>query len=352
MNKAIKRMALGLLATALLAGCEPVPKDPPPRAETGQRIRGNVDSYDINPYFFTHGDQVFQELLDRALKLRQATLAFLEQSDEHHWQILKEQWLSCHQQWHKSSFYLASGQQYPASLPALTSAMRWLHATPITPGFLDGIPDYPKGGIVFDTTVVIEAKSIRSQHQHFSKEEVATGLHAMEFFLWGKQLSDYNQGRAITQEEIFRGLEQEQLPTPRRRAYLALLSGLIVEDIRKLKHDWSSSANRLNRLQPKQKRQLATGNGIRQLSTLIDQLKDNHSAFNQDLNWQVAQLVGIEESINHEDFSLTTAIELIEAIRNNPDDVARAIQRDQLSQQLSQAIEQLKAIKPSAQEPK
>ena len=340
----LQRMVFGLLALTMIAACEPTAKEPPPRAETGQRIRGEIDTFTIDPAFFERGAQALQAQLDSSLALRLAAQRFLDKNDETHWQQLRDQWIASHNQWHNSQFYLASSQQYPSSLPALTRAARNVHSTPITPGFIDGIPGYPKSGIVFDITVPITAKDLRSQHQSYSKEEVSIGLHAMEFLLWGKQLSDYSEARSITQEEVFRGIKQEQLPTPRRRAYLLLLTELIVEDSRQLVADWADSTQRLNRLRPNQKRKLISGNAIQQLSLLVNRPEYNHAEYSQDLSWQSALLSGTEQGVANPALSLKTAMELHAQLQASTDTVERSALQAQLTQLLAKAIVSLQSL--------
>ena len=339
-----KRVILSLLAAVFISGCEPTAKEPPPRAETGQRERGTVDHYQIDPAFFTRGEQSLQQLVNSQLALRQATQAFLGNSDEQRWQALRQQWIKSHQQWHRSHFYLASSQQYPSLLPALTLAASNLHSTPISPGFIDGIPGYPTSGIVFDITVPMTTKALRGQHQSYSKEEVSIGLHAMEFLLWGNQLSDYRDGRSITQEEVFRGITQSQLPTPRRRDYLLLLTEMMVEDSRQLQLDWESGTQRMMRLRPSQKRHLVSGNGIRQLALLVNKPEHNHAQYSQDLSWQAALIDGVEKGIGQAGFSLQTAVELQQQLRDNSDAIERSAQQHQLTKLLAQAIVTLESL--------
>ena len=340
----LKPMALCLITALFMTGCEPTAKEPKPRLESGQRLRGAVDHHEIDPAFFSRGEQSLQQLINSTQALRQATQAFLTNSNQQQWLALRQQWLQSHNQWHLSQFYIASSQQYPSLLPALTQASRNLHSTPISPGFIDGIPGYPKSGIVFDITVPITAKAIRTQHQSYTKEEVSIGLHAMEFLLWGNTLTDYSEGRSINQEEVFRGIKQNQLPTPRRRDYLLLLTEMMVEDSRQLLTDWNNSAQRMQRLRPNQKRHLVTGNGIKQLELLVNRPELNHAEYSQDLSWQAALLEGVEQGISQQQFSLQQAINLQQQMRNNSDAVERSAQQHQLTTLLTQAILTLESL--------
>jgi putative iron-regulated protein len=336
------RTLLTLLLAGLLAACEPTPKEAPPRAETGQRIRGEVDQFDIDPAFFQRGNQALAALVEASETLRQSNRAFLADSNLKTWQQLREDWLEAHRHWHYSSYFLASSDQFPASLPALTHGMRQLHAVPVTPGYIDIIPGYPNSGLISDITVELTPENLRKQHQSYSREEVAIGFHAMEFLLWGKQLSDYTEGREITQAEIFRGLTEAQLPTPRRRQYLAQLADLLVEDSHQLQRDWRNSPQRLGRLQAKQKRQLLAVNGIMRLQELL-QSQQNHPQFSQDLSWQEAAMRGVEEGLALENFSLSKAIASHQRMRASSDHVTRTAEQQALNEHLQRAISQLQA---------
>ncbi|HEY4344999.1 MAG TPA: imelysin family protein [Parvibaculum sp.] len=108
-----------------------------------------------------------------------------------------------------------------------------LNAWPLNEAFIDYTKGDPKSGIINDTSIKISQKSIRDRDQVSDEADVTTGFHAVEFLLWGQDLSatgpgarpasDYKKGDAIKD---------------RRRLYLTTVTDGIVEDLLWLSAQW------------------------------------------------------------------------------------------------------------------
>ncbi|MBF68440.1 MAG: hypothetical protein CMQ29_12175 [Gammaproteobacteria bacterium] len=93
-----------------------------------------------------------------------------------------------------------------------------IDAWPITPGFLDTLPQYPQSGIVADVSLPLNVDSIQKQHGFSDPLEVALGFHAIQLLL-DRPVRDYN-GAA------------EQIK--RRRELLRLQSEILLGDLQAL----------------------------------------------------------------------------------------------------------------------
>ena len=245
--------------------------------------------------FITESGEALEQLQMQAKALTQASETFIIQRTLPHWEQLKQQWLISHKQWHFTVFYL---QAFGIPSPLLNN----IHATPVSPGYLDAIEGYPYSGIIYDQHLPINSASIREQHRRFSDEEVALGIHALEFFIWGREISHYTDEREIKQAQTINGLKQQQLPTPRRAAYLKLLTSLWQQDIEKLQHFWKKNNHTLKTL-----------NFNVFLSQRIGALAENkHCQFSHDLSWQLAVLKAAQAFVNTSE-QLTPLISYIES---------------------------------------
>ena len=125
---------------------------------------------------------------------------------------------------------------------------------PILPGYIDYVAEYPESGIVNDMTVTLEAANLRQQHGEFDINEAVTGLHVIEFLLWGenkdgipRQLADFEPQLEPSAQQRNDGLTVPDLSNNRRRLLLSILANIASEDIEKLRSIWSLSAAELRR---------------------------------------------------------------------------------------------------------
>ncbi len=108
-----------------------------------------------------------------------------------------------------------------------------LNAWPLNEAFIDYVKGNPKAGIINDTSIPITEKSIRERDQVSDESDVTTGFHAVEFLLWGQDMSltgpgdrpasDYTAGDPIKE---------------RRRLYLKTVTQDIVDDLLWLSAQW------------------------------------------------------------------------------------------------------------------
>lgn len=154
--------------------------------------------------------------------------------------------------WHNAAaayekFYLFTrlGLAAPLVFKPLLNHHNPIAAWPILPGYLDSFGAHAMSGLVFDVTVPINSNTVRAQHGLTDSEEVALGLYALEYLLFGEN----NQRgplvfQAITQlsdqykESGFENVNE--LPRNRRRALMKLQAQMITNDLSLLRSLWDS----------------------------------------------------------------------------------------------------------------
>ena len=183
--------------------------------------------------FMAAGDDALHQFHQHCQQLHGAIQRFLEDSSEANWQALQPLWRQAHNHWHGSAFFVAAIDQRPLALAHINRLLAGIHSAPIMPGYLDSIDGYPYSGLVNDTTVPMTAQAIREQHQRFDRSEITLGLHALEFFLWSRPLTDFQISTAGTADNL-------RQTRQRRRAMLSLLGELLVTDSGQLAQLWSS----------------------------------------------------------------------------------------------------------------
>ena len=110
-------------------------------------------------------------------------------------------------------------------LQALTTPLiASVYSTPILPGYVDYLVQYPNSGIVNDITLTLSELSLRGQQGLTDSGEVSIGFEVIAFILMGEQR--YNQSLAPRPSNDF-----EEPHANRRREYLRIAVSLLQQDL-------------------------------------------------------------------------------------------------------------------------
>ncbi len=107
-----------------------------------------------------------------------------------------------------------------------------LNAWPLDEAYIDYVQGNPDAGIVNNAGIEITKDALTSKNQADDEADVATGYHAIEFLLWGQDLSLETAGmRPVS--------DYEDTPeNARRRTYLKVVTNLLVDDLKYLVDEW------------------------------------------------------------------------------------------------------------------
>lgn len=109
-----------------------------------------------------------------------------------------------------------------------------MNAWPLNEAYIDGVEGAPDSGLVNDPTVSLAREDLLARNQRDDEAEVTTGWHAIEFLLWGQDLSAEGPGQRAVED--FLG---EAPAVARRRVYLDLVTALLVDDLESLVDAWT-----------------------------------------------------------------------------------------------------------------
>ena len=109
-----------------------------------------------------------------------------------------------------------------------------INAWPMDEAYVDYVEDDPEAGIINDTAGVPEITTdvLVAANEEGGETNISTGWHAIEFLLWGQDLSEDGPGaRPVT--------DYTTSPTAERRAaYLTAVTDLLVDDLTASRDQW------------------------------------------------------------------------------------------------------------------
>lgn len=113
-----------------------------------------------------------------------------------------------------------------------------INAWPMDESFVDSVEGKPKSGLINNRKFVINKKNLSAQNERGGEENIATGWHAIEFFLWGQDLSETGPG-----DRNFEDFVDGKSPNAdRRRQYLNVVTELLIDDLTTLVKAWAPDA--------------------------------------------------------------------------------------------------------------
>lgn len=182
----------------------------------------------------TYADVVFAAYdanVTAATELHDAIDAFVEAPSEDGLQAAKDAWLSARDVYGPTEvFRFYDG---PIDNPD-DGPEGQINAWPMDEAYVDYTEDDPTAGLVADTETLpeITEETITAVNEEGGETNISTGWHAIEFLLWGQDLSEDGPGaRPLTDYTTDANAE-------RRGQYLSALAHLLIDDLEGLAEQW------------------------------------------------------------------------------------------------------------------
>lgn len=113
-----------------------------------------------------------------------------------------------------------------------------INSWPMDEAYVDYVVGKPQSGIINNPKVKINAKALTGLNQRSGEENIATGWHAIEFLLWGQDLSETGPGNRSYEDFV----DGKTPNANRRRDYLKVVSALLVTDMETVTKAWAPDA--------------------------------------------------------------------------------------------------------------
>jgi len=110
-----------------------------------------------------------------------------------------------------------------------------INAWPMDESYVDSVEGKPQAGLINNRKITITKKALAAQNERGGEENIATGWHAIEFLLWGQDLSETGPGNRNFEDFV----DGKKPNADRRRQYLTVVTELLVDDLSFLVKSWA-----------------------------------------------------------------------------------------------------------------
>ena len=186
----------------------------------------------------TYADIVYAsygDSLTLAEELKAAVDAFVADPIEETLASAKDAWLAAQEPYGQTEAY----RFYGGPIDDADGPEGLLNAWPLDEAYVDYVEGAPEAGIInnVDEYPTIDKNLLVSLNEVGAEENISTGYHAIEFLLWGQDLSAETNG----QRPVSDYTDAEN--ADRRGAYLSAAAELLVEHLSGLVEAWSPDAS-------------------------------------------------------------------------------------------------------------
>jgi putative iron-regulated protein len=181
----------------------------------------------------------YEDSLAGAQALQRAVLAFVAAPSEQSLAAARQAWLNAREWYGQTEVF----RFYGGPIDDDRGPEGRINAWPLDEAYIDSVQGKPKSGLVNDPRVVISKANLARLNEEGGEENIATGWHAVEFLLWGQDLSETGPG-SRSHEDFIDGKAPN---AARRRQYLSVVTDLLVDDLRYLAVSWAPSARNYRR---------------------------------------------------------------------------------------------------------
>jgi putative iron-regulated protein len=218
-----KKLAIAGVIAALFGAC-------------GDDGGGSIDSAPVNAAYAANVHANYAESLSKAQMLKTAIDAFVAAPSQTTLDAAKTAWLASREPYGQTEvFRFYDG---PIDNPE-DGPEGAINAWPLDEVFIDYVENMPNAGIINNMQAfpTITKQVIADQNENGGEANISSGYHAIEFLLWGQDLSASGPGvRPFTDYTTLANAD-------RRKQYLSLVTELLVDDLTAVTEAWADGAD-------------------------------------------------------------------------------------------------------------
>ncbi|MCH2225042.1 MAG: hypothetical protein MK066_09765 [Crocinitomicaceae bacterium] len=182
---------------------------------------------------------VYNDSYNLAVSLQTAITTFINNPDQTNFDAAKQAWLDAREPYGQSEiFRFVDG---PIDNPA-DGPEGLINAWPMDEAYVDYVDGNANSGIINDLVnyPTITSAALVAANEFGGETNVSMGFHAIEFLLWGQDLSATTAGTRPYTDFVVGGTASNQ---SRRAQYLQICVDLLVDAINQVKTEWDPNGS-------------------------------------------------------------------------------------------------------------
>ncbi|MDN3575687.1 imelysin family protein [Chitinimonas viridis] len=193
-----------------------------------------VTSASVANHYATLVHAGYEDSLAGAKQLQASIDAFLAAPSEEGLNKARQSWLAAREWYGQTEAF----RFYGGPIDGDNGPEGQINAWPMDEAYVDYVKGKPKAGVVNNAKAKLSREALIGLNEKGGEENISTGWHAIEFLLWGQDLSKDGPGA-----RPFTDFVDGKAPNAdRRRAYLKIVSDLLVDDLASISREWAPNA--------------------------------------------------------------------------------------------------------------
>ncbi|GLR11437.1 insulin-cleaving metalloproteinase outer membrane protein [Chitinimonas prasina] len=193
-----------------------------------------VTSATVANHYATLVHAGYEDSLAGAKQLQASIDAFLAAPSEEGLNKARQSWLAAREWYGQTEAF----RFYGGPIDGDNGPEGQINAWPMDEAYVDYVKGKPKAGVVNNLKAKLSREALIGLNEKGGEENISTGWHAIEFLLWGQDLSKDGPGA-----RPFTDFVDGKAPNAdRRRAYLKIVSDLLVDDLASVSREWAPNA--------------------------------------------------------------------------------------------------------------
>ncbi len=220
MKNTLRALALGVVLSAtspLVTAADPAGPD-----------KGDVSGVLVQYADIVHA--TYDDTLQSAQVMQKAIDAFLAQPSAESQQTAQKAWRDAREFYGQTEAF----RFYGGPIDGENGPEPRMNSWPMDESYVDYVQGQADSGLINNPGFVINRANVIGQNERGGEENIASGWHAIEFLLWGQDLSETGPGN-----RSFTDFVDGKMPNAdRRRQYLKVVTDLLVDDLTAVAREW------------------------------------------------------------------------------------------------------------------
>lgn len=173
----------------------------------------------------------YEDSVTSAKAMQKAIEAFLASPSDSAYQEARLKWQEAREYYGQTEAF----RFYGGPIDGEDGPEGQLNAWPLDEAYIDYVKGNETAGLINDPSVSLTVETLSSMNERGGEENVSTGWHAIEFMLWGQDFNDGGPGNRSYTDFV----DGKRPNADRRRLYLKLVTGLLIDDLQSLVDAWA-----------------------------------------------------------------------------------------------------------------